>query len=109
MIELKNIDLRADPAAGPYVKDEIVLVEFAHANGELMSLEGANRYEPGDALITEVCAPDEAQLIVTADAVRETLSLKSMVRLVLVVTPRALFAGTVLVTLGAWSIANEKA
>lgn len=52
MIELKDIDLRGDPAAGQYVKDEVVAVEFAHANGALMSLEGPNRYEPGDALIT---------------------------------------------------------
>lgn len=51
MIELKDIDLRDDPAAGRYVKDEVVSVEFAQASGSLMSLEGANRYEPGDALI----------------------------------------------------------
>lgn len=52
MIELKDIDLRADPAAGRYVKDEIVAVEFARTSGALMSLEGANRYESGDALIS---------------------------------------------------------
>lgn len=52
MIELKDLDLRDDPAAGRYVKDEVVLVEFAPASGELMSLEGANRYERDDALIT---------------------------------------------------------
>ncbi|WP_116140607.1 PGDYG domain-containing protein [Trinickia diaoshuihuensis] len=52
MNELKDIDLRDDPAAGKYVKDEVVAVEFAQANGELMSLEGANRYTAGDALIT---------------------------------------------------------
>ncbi len=52
MIELKDIDLREDPAAARYVKDEVVVVEFARASGELMSLEGANRYAPGDALIT---------------------------------------------------------
>ena len=52
MIELKDIDLRDDPAAGRYVKDEVVLVEFAPAGGELMSLEGTNRYDRGDALIT---------------------------------------------------------
>lgn len=52
MNELKDIDLRDDPAAGRYVKDETVTVEFAQAGGELMSLEGANRYLPGDALIT---------------------------------------------------------
>lgn len=52
MIELKDIDLRDDRAAGRYVKDEVVVVEFAQTSGELMSLEGANRYAPGDALIT---------------------------------------------------------
>lgn len=52
MIELKDIDLRDDPAAAPYAKDEVVAVEFAHASGALMSLEGANRYEAGDALVT---------------------------------------------------------
>ncbi|CAG4891515.1 PGDYG domain-containing protein [Paraburkholderia saeva] len=52
MIELKNIDLRTDPAAQRYVKDETVSVEFAPGDGELMSLEGPNRYTRGDALIT---------------------------------------------------------
>ncbi|CAG4887090.1 PGDYG domain-containing protein [Paraburkholderia gardini] len=52
MIELKNIDLRTDPAAQRYVKDETVIVEFAPGDGELMSLEGPNRYTRGDALIT---------------------------------------------------------
>ncbi|WP_090263528.1 PGDYG domain-containing protein [Pseudomonas panipatensis] len=52
MLELKNLDLRSDAEAGRYVKDETVDVAFAEAPGELMSLEGANRYQPGDALIT---------------------------------------------------------
>jgi hypothetical protein len=52
MIELKNVDLRIDPAAQRFVKDETVVVEFAARDGELMSLEGANRYGPGDALVT---------------------------------------------------------
>lgn len=52
MIELKDVDLRQDPAAGRYVKDETVEVEFAAQAGELMSLEGPNRYGPGDALVT---------------------------------------------------------
>jgi hypothetical protein len=52
MIELKDIDLRTDPAAARYVKDETVAVEFAVTHGELMSLEGPNRYSPGDALVT---------------------------------------------------------
>ncbi|SIT42323.1 conserved hypothetical protein [Paraburkholderia piptadeniae] len=52
MLELKNIDLLADPAAQRVVKDETVTVQFAQADGELMSLEGPNRYAHGDALIT---------------------------------------------------------
>ena len=52
MNELRDVDLRRDSAAGRYVKDETVTVEFAGSDGTLMSLEGPNRYEPGDALIT---------------------------------------------------------
>ena len=52
MLELKSPDLRDDPAASRVVKDEMVQVEFAAEAGELMSLEGPNRYLPGDALIT---------------------------------------------------------
>ena len=52
MPTLQHVDLRTDPAARPFVKDETVHVDFAHALGELMSLEGPNRYAPGDALIT---------------------------------------------------------
>jgi hypothetical protein len=52
MIELKNIDLRFDPDARWYVKDEVVQVAFARQEGELVSLEGPNRYLAGDALIT---------------------------------------------------------
>ncbi|TDV21003.1 PGDYG domain-containing protein [Paraburkholderia caballeronis] len=52
MIELTQLDLRSDPAAQRVVKDETVTVEFAPATGELMSLEGPNRYARGDALIT---------------------------------------------------------
>lgn len=52
MIQLKDLDLRSDDTAGRYVKDETVTVEFASASGELMSLEGPNRYANGDALIT---------------------------------------------------------
>ena len=52
MPTLQHVDLRTDPAARPFVKDETVHVDFAHAPGELMSLEGPNRYAPGDALIT---------------------------------------------------------
>lgn len=52
MNALKDVDLRRDPAAGQYVKDETVTVEFAVAAGELASLEGLNRYGRGDALVT---------------------------------------------------------
>ncbi len=49
MNDLKNLDLRDDAAARRVVKDETVNVEFAATQGELMSLEGPNRYLPGDA------------------------------------------------------------
>jgi hypothetical protein len=52
MTELKHVDLRTDAAARRVVKNETVKVEFAAAEGELMSLEGPNRYAPRDALIT---------------------------------------------------------
>ena len=52
MLELKNIDLTADPAAASYVKTEVVTVAFARREGELLSLEGPNRYAAGDALVT---------------------------------------------------------
>ena len=52
MLELRNIDLTADPLAARYVKEEIVDVEFARQAGDLISLEGPNRYQVGDALIT---------------------------------------------------------
>lgn len=52
MIELAAIDLTTDPAARHYVKSEEVDVAFAQCAGELISREGPNRYQPGDALIT---------------------------------------------------------
>jgi hypothetical protein len=52
MLELKDIDLAADPAAARYVKTEVVAVEFARQDGVLISLEGPNRYRAGDALVT---------------------------------------------------------
>ena len=52
MRELRDIDLAADPAAARYIKSEVVTVNFAPAAGELSSLEGPNRYEMGDAIIT---------------------------------------------------------
>lgn len=50
--ELAGIDLRADTAAHWVVKDEVVAVEFAPADGVLQSAVGANRYVAGDALLT---------------------------------------------------------
>jgi len=52
MRELQNIDLTTDPAAASYVKTEVVTVTFARQDGELLSLEGPNRYAAGDALVT---------------------------------------------------------
>ena len=52
MLELAAIDLATDPLAARYVKDETVSVAFARELGELISLEGPNRYAPGDALIS---------------------------------------------------------
>jgi hypothetical protein len=52
MIELTNLDLRCVAAAQRFIKDETVSVEFACGDGELMSLEGPNRYVRDDALIT---------------------------------------------------------
>ena len=51
-ITLARLDLTADPAAHRVVKDETVAVQFAEKPGSLMSLEGPNRFAPGDALIT---------------------------------------------------------
>ena len=52
MQTLTNIDLREDRAAHWYVKDETVQVAFATEPGELISREGPNRYQPGDAIVT---------------------------------------------------------
>lgn len=49
---LPPIDLREDAAARLYLKHEQVRVEFASADGQLMSREGLNRYQAGDALVT---------------------------------------------------------
>ena len=51
MLNLDNVNLRHDPEAATYVKTEIVAVTFASRAGELISLEGPNRYRRGDALI----------------------------------------------------------
>lgn len=48
---LTGIDLARDPAAASYVKDEVVNVVFATTPGELISREGPNHYQKGDALI----------------------------------------------------------
>lgn len=52
MLELKNIDLTHDASAALFVKDELVDVVFAKLAGELISREGPNRFQAGDALIT---------------------------------------------------------
>ncbi len=52
MQTLTNVDLRDDPAARWYVKDETVQVVFAADPGELVSREGPNRYGRGDAIVT---------------------------------------------------------
>lgn len=52
MLVLENIDLTCDPRAARYVKSETVAVTFARADGELISLEGPNRFRAGDALIS---------------------------------------------------------
>lgn len=64
MLELSNIDLRNDPAAAIYVKNEIVSVEFAAEAGELISLEGPNRYQMADAILT---AENGARWVVSRD------------------------------------------
>lgn len=45
-------DLMSDPQARQYIKQETVRVQFAISAGELMSREGINRFESGDALVT---------------------------------------------------------
>lgn len=52
MTHLEQIDLTQDAAAGSYLKTEVVQVVFAQAPGELVSLEGPNKYQVGDAIIT---------------------------------------------------------
>ncbi|MCX7168647.1 MAG: PGDYG domain-containing protein [Rhodocyclales bacterium] len=52
MLELKNIDLTRDGSAALFVKDEVVEVAFAGNDGELISREGPNRFQAGDALVT---------------------------------------------------------
>ena len=52
MLHLENIDLSRDTAAGRFIKTEIVQVTFDSQAGELVSLEGPNKYQVGDAIIT---------------------------------------------------------
>ena len=52
MLILTDLDLNTDSQANHFIKNEVVEVQFASQIGELMSLEGPNRYMPGDALIT---------------------------------------------------------
>jgi hypothetical protein len=52
MIRIEDIQLESDPSAARFEKRERVAVRFANSSGSLASREGANRYEPGDALIT---------------------------------------------------------
>lgn len=47
-----NVDLRNDPQAHTYVKNEVVHVDFAPADGALQSREGPNRYAATDAIVT---------------------------------------------------------
>lgn len=48
----KQVELRGDPQARTYIKNEIVAVRFATENGAVASREGTNSYRMGDALIT---------------------------------------------------------
>jgi len=52
MRHIERINLDQDPEAAHYLKTEIVQVEFAQSPGELISLEGPNKYQVGDAIIT---------------------------------------------------------
>lgn len=52
MLEFTDVDLRSDAFAGTYVKQEIVKVTFAAADGVLMSKVGPNHYRCADALLT---------------------------------------------------------
>lgn len=52
LLNLDNPDLAADPSACWIVKDELVSVEFAAANGVVRSAVGLNHYGAGDALLT---------------------------------------------------------
>ena len=52
MRHITEINLSSDPEAGHFIKTEVVQVVFAPEPGELISLEGPNQYQAGDAIIT---------------------------------------------------------
>jgi hypothetical protein len=52
LTDLEGVDLRQDPQARRYVKDETVQVVFACSAGSLASREGLNHYRAADALVT---------------------------------------------------------
>jgi uncharacterized protein (DUF2237 family) len=52
MLELHNVDLRSEPLAHRFEKHETVSVEFAAADGTLISKVGPNSYRRGDALVS---------------------------------------------------------
>ena len=52
VIHLSDIDLGTDSGAARFIKTEVVQVVFALVSGELISLEGPNKYQVGDAIIT---------------------------------------------------------
>jgi hypothetical protein len=54
MLSLQAIELRGDPQATTWVKQELVEVVFAAHAGALMSKVGPNHYATGDALLTGV-------------------------------------------------------
>jgi PGDYG protein len=51
-VDFQSVELRDDPAAASYVKQETVQVVFALDDGSIASREGANHYRAGDALLT---------------------------------------------------------
>lgn len=54
MMSLQAVELRGDPQAAAWVKQERVEVVFAAEPGALMSKVGPNHYRAGDALLTGV-------------------------------------------------------
>jgi predicted lipase len=52
MRQFQNVSLETDPLAARYVKDEVVSVKLAIADGVIQSREGPNHYQAGDALVT---------------------------------------------------------